>query len=297
MMRAPARIHLLATPRFNLSVLASVTKFLSATPGDVSPAAFYSGCLRGFAAAAEAAASRTPPGIFEFRTSIIYPHRMSAYLAACAVQPWSRVDPGFLGFWVTDAGGDQNEVTRVHHYADYDARDASRAELAANSTWHAFLDIEKNSVASERSEIYLSADACLVASGAPQGASAASVAGAACASSSDSAAGVFEMRTYQLELGYNPVPKLIGHMVEGLPSKLASDPDELGALVGMFYSDVGRLNRFVEVWRYPSFQDHIRVREAARTAIKWRETIGAIAPMVQMFETKLCIPATFSPLR
>lgn len=105
------------------------------------------------------------------------------------------------------------------------------------------------------------------------------------------------MRTYQLELGYNPVPKLIGHMVEGLPSKLASDPDELGALVGMFYSDVGRLNRFVEVWRYPSFQDHIRVREAARTAIKWRETIGAIAPMVQMFETKLCIPATFSPLR
>ena len=89
----------------------------------------------------------------------------------------------------------------MHHYADYDARDASRAELAANSTWHAFLDIEKNSVASERSEIYLSADACLVASGAPQGASAASVAGAACASSSDSAAGVFEMRTYQLELG------------------------------------------------------------------------------------------------
>ena len=53
----------------------------------------------------------------------------------------------------------------------------------------------------------------------------------------------------------------------------------------------------MEVWRYPSFQDHIRVREAARTAIKWRETIGAIAPMVQMFETKLCIPATFSPLR
>jgi hypothetical protein len=34
---------------------------------------------------------------------------------------------------------------------------------------------------------------------------------------------VFEMRRYQLELGYNPVPKLIEHMSEGLPSKLAAD--------------------------------------------------------------------------
>ena len=89
--------------------------------------------------------------------------------------------------------------------------------------------------------------------------------------------GVFEVRTYQLELGYNPIPKLVAHMTEGLPSKLASDPNRVGRLVGMFYSGVGAQQ--IEVWRYPSFQDHIRVREAARTAEKWRETIGAIAPM------------------
>ena len=40
--------------------------------------------------------------------------------------------------------------------------------------------------------------------------------------------GVFELRTYQLELGYNPIPKLIGHMADGLPSKLASDPGAAG---------------------------------------------------------------------
>ena len=68
--------------------------------------------------------------------------------------------------------------------------------------------------------------------------------------------GVFELRAYQLELGYNPIPKLVAHMAEGLPSKLASDPDENGALIGMFYSDVGRLNRFVEVWRYDHAETH-----------------------------------------
>ena len=131
--------------------------------------------------------------------------------------------------------------------------------------------------------------------------------------SSSSSVGVFELRTYQLELGYNPIPKLIGHMVEGLPSKLASDPGVVsggggggdgdddhqpkGRLVFMGYSDVGKLNQFVELWRYPSFQDHILVREGARTADKWRKTIGEIAPMVQMFDTKLVKPASFSPLK
>lgn len=61
------------------------------------------------------------------------------------------------------------------------------------------------------------------------------------ASDGSGGTGVFELRTYQLELGYNPIPKLIGHMAEGLPSKLASDPgaasgDPKGRLVFMGYS-------------------------------------------------------------
>ena len=106
---------------------------------------------------------------------------------------------------------------------------------------------------------------------------------------------MFELRAYQLELGYNPIPKLIAHMADGLPSKLASDPDEKGALIGMFYSDVGRLNRFVEVWRYDSAQNHIAAREAARGAQAWRACVGHIAPMVQMFDTKLTEPTRCSP--
>ena len=57
---------------------------------------------------------------------------------------------------------------------------------------------------------------------------AAAAAAAAMDGDATSRTGVFELRTYQLELGYNPIPKLIGHMADGLPSKLASDPGAAG---------------------------------------------------------------------
>jgi hypothetical protein len=59
-------------------------------------------------------------------------------------------------------------------------------------------------------------------------------------------------------------------MVAGLPSKMAAVHaapglhGSVGELVFMGYSDVGRLNQFVELWRYPTFQNHIQVREAVR---------------------------------
>ena len=240
------------------------------------------------------------PGIFEFRTHALHPSRVSEYLAACAehAPTRARLDPGYVCSWRVSAGANPDEITHLHHYPDYDARDAAIAEMDADPAWNAFDAAAAPAVASRSSEIYLPAAACFAAAGverAPVDAvrlatGAASVPGSPASSNPGAGRGVFEVRTYQLELGYNPIPKLVAHMTEGLPSKLASDPNRVGRLVGMFYSDVGGLNRFVEVWRYPSFQDHIRVREAARTAEKWRETIGAIAPMVQMFDTKLCVP-------
>jgi hypothetical protein len=87
------------------------------------------------------------------------------------------------------------------------------------------------------------------------------------------------------------------HMSKGLPSKLKSDTEKNGLLIGMFYSDVGRLNRFVEIWRYDSAKNHIAAREAARGATEWRECVGNIAPMVQMFDTKLTSPTPCSPVQ
>ena len=108
---------------------------------------------------------------------------------------------------------------------------------------------------------------------------------------------IFEIRTYTLQLGYNPIPKMQNLYAEGLPSKIASDEEKLSELIWIGYADVGDLNKFVEIWKYPSYQSHIKVREAARTANAWRDTIGKIAPMVTHFNTTLCSAAPFSPVR
>ena len=243
--------------------------------------------------------SSPSPGLFEFRVCSVKPGAMDAYLAACAshAEMRARLEPGILGSFRTSTGGELNEITQVIHHADYDARDAASAAARADPDWRAFTAHTDGMLEKRTSEMYLPATKCLEAI-------------AKVPSDADAARrwrdlrektirlsrpGVFELRAYQLELGYNPIPKLIAHMADGLPSKLASDPDEKGALIGMFYSDVGRLNRFVEVWRYDSAQNHIAAREAARGAQAWRACVGRIAPMVQTFDTKLTEPTRCSP--
>ena len=84
---------------------------------------------------------------------------------------------------------------------------------------------------------------------------------------------------------------------EGLPSKIASDEEKLSELIWIGYADVGDLNT---LWKYGSIRATsriIKVREAARTANAWRDTIGKIAPMVTHFNTTLCSAAPFSPVR
>ena len=245
------------------------------------------------------------PGLFEFRVCSVKPGAMDAYLAACAAhaETRARLEPGFLGAFRTSTGGELNEITRVTHFADYDARDATSAAKRADPAWRAFCQDTESMLEKHTSEMYLPATPCLEAiAKSPSDANAFSRWRAFFHENDkkhkrafDEKPGVFELRAYQLELGYNPIPKLVAHMAEGLPSKLASDPDENGALVGMFYSDVGRLNRFVEVWRYDSAQKHIAAREAARGAQTWRACVGHIAPMVQMFDTKLTEPTRCSP--
>ena len=239
------------------------------------------------------------------RTYVVKPEHLDDYLRRCADTADVRrgLNPGFLGFWVTEIGGDVNEVTHVYAYDDYDHRDAVRRAMKDDPRWAAFIADTKPALVSQKSEMFMAATAAMKAAGIADPAThlreAAERSGGGVGGGG---AGVYEIRTYQLELGYNPIPKLIGHMAEGLPSKLASDPGAAvgaskGRLMFMGYSDVGKLNQFVEIWRYPSFQDHILVREGARTAAKWRETIQAIAPMVQMFDTRLVVPAECSPLQ
>ena len=73
-----------------------------------------------------------------------------------------RLNPGFLGFWITETGGDVNEVTHAYHYEDYDHRDAVRGAMGKDDEWQAFLAATKPALVSQKSEIFLPATAALV---------------------------------------------------------------------------------------------------------------------------------------
>ena len=69
------------------------------------------------------------------RTYVMHPEWREAYLhiAERALGPTGvlrKSHPGFLGFWITNTGGDVNEVTHLYHYADYDEREAVRWRMS-----------------------------------------------------------------------------------------------------------------------------------------------------------------------
>ena len=189
-------------------------------------------------------------------------------------------------FFTCDTGGSLMTVTHLYAYECQAQRAETRKRLATSAAWQEYVDASRCFVAAQESSLLLEAPDCHAAAGAAPVAQYHSPLKAA-------EPAVYELRTYQLILGYNPVPQLRAALVEGLPSKVAADKE--GALALMCYSDVGLLNTFVEVWRYPSAAACIAAREAARRAPEWRAAIAKVAPMVTSFSTQFLQPASFSP--
>lgn len=106
---------------------------------------------------------------------------------------------------------------------------------------------------------------------------------------------MYELRQYQLNAGYDGVPRLVEAFKKGLPDKIAADKE--GQLVFIGNTDVGTLNNVIELWRYPSAAACIRGRQAARKVEKWRETIAAVTPGVQTFTSSFLRPTVFSPMQ
>lgn len=255
---------------------------------------------RTFASRAASASQRPNvdvPGVYEIRTRIIQPSRLDDYIDVTtrAKADTTRLNPGFLAAFVDDIGGNVNAVTEVSRYDDYDARDRTMRAAREDAAWRARDEATRAMTMSETTEIFLEARIATEAGGLPVN----DIVRRAETESTMTTRGdgVFEWRRYQLELGYNPIPKLQELIARGLPSKLATDREKKAELVWMGFSDVGKLNQFVELWRYDDAQAHIETRVAAREATEWRATVNDIAPMVQMFDTRMMRPIGSSRVR
>jgi len=102
----------------------------------------------------------------------------------------------------------------------------------------------------------------------------------------------YELRTYQLKLGYDTVPKFTSLYTSGLKDKLAADETGQSHLVSLMYSEAGaaQLNTVHELWRHNSMQGSQLSREASRKAGGWRQAIGQIAELALTFHSEILRP-------
>lgn len=78
---------------------------------------------------------------------------------------------------------------------------------------------------------------------------------------------------------------------------LALQSEALGQLLGYFVTEVGELNRVVQLWGFDTFEDRVRRRAALSAMPEWRAFLGKVVSMVVSQQSQLLAPTSFSPIR
>ena len=71
----------------------------------------------------------------------------------------------------------------------------------------------------------------------------------------------------------------------------------LGNLIGAFTTDVGTLNQYIHLWGYEDFADREKRRAELAAHPDWPTYLQKAVPLIQHMESKICIPAPFSPIK
>jgi NIPSNAP len=196
-------------------------------------------------------------------------------------------------FCMPETGGPLQVATHFYYYEGGLAeRDAQRAILMAEPDWQAYIATCRPFSNAQASSIYVQAPLVKEFGGRLTGLS-------EITKSLPGSKPIYEIRRYHLKLGYDTVPQFLEHYKRGLPSKLdAQGTDPTTSLVTLLYSEVGRLNEVIEVWRHGEGATAMEAsRVAARGASEWRKAIADIAPLAITFTNTIYKPTGFSPMR
>ena len=193
------------------------------------------------------AASATQGGFFELRSDQISPGALSRYLDDVERTAETRKRPGFLGMWKTELGGSVQTVHHLYHWNSYTERDEAReltsdetdfhkgishTETLANMTLP--LPMLRESICDSKSLIMNEALPCLQMAGLPGALG--FMPPSAVVQPEGASLVAYEMRTYQLQLGYSTVPKFLELYGEGLKDKLAADDSGASELCTLLYT-------------------------------------------------------------
>jgi len=235
--------------------------------------------------------------LVELREYQIFPEHVEPFMKATTETADLRKRLVPLRFFsLPETGGQLHVATHAYYYGRGHAdRDARRAAMAQDADWCAYIARCRPFVQSQSSLIFLEASL-------GQDDRVPGVKGILDINDSglgEDGKSILEVRRYKLKLGYDTVPKFLDLYMLGLPSKLdAPGTDPTTSLVTLLYSDVGRLNEVIELWRHGDGTSAMeRSRVAARQADEWRQSIARIADLAVEFTSTIHKPASFSPIR
>jgi hypothetical protein len=203
-------------------------------------------------------------------------------------------------FTMPETGGTLNTATHFYYFENgFEERNTKRGMMGQSLSWKEYLKQARGCMKSQKSSIYVEAplvatvdEVCGLVPGSAE--KQFGIDSGTDASTSDC---IYEIRRYQLKLGYDTVPKFLSLYEAGLPSKLkAHGTDPTTSLVTLLYSEVGQLNEVIEIWRHGSTSAMERSRVASRSAEEWRSSRAQIADLVTVFTSSIHKPLSFSPL-
>ncbi len=99
-----------------------------------------------------------------------------------------------------------------------------------------------------------------------------------------------EIRTYRLRNG--GVPAYLAAVAEGISIQRR----HLGTLVGYYASEIGPINEIVHIWAFASLDERDARRGRLNADPDWQAFLPRIRDLIEVAETKIMKPASFSPV-
>ena len=213
--------------------------------------------------------------IYELRTYTLVPGTQAEYLRLNRdVGRKIRGDKyGKLeGAWTTEFGT-LNQYVHLWSYPDLSERERLRKGLAKDETWaKEYVPQIRPMILTQENKILSVVDGVPLIPPAGPGPH------------------VYELRTYRAHVG--KVAEWLGHFKAGLPAR-----EKYSKIVGLWTTEVSRLNQVVHLWAYSDLNHRAEVRVKAPLDPEWKAFLPKGAPLLAHMESIILNPTEVSPLR
>ena len=71
----------------------------------------------------------------------------------------------------------------------------------------------------------------------------------------------------------------------------------MGNLIGYFHTEIGELNKIVQLWGYDSLAEREKRRKALFADPDWLAYLQQSPDIIVQMESRILVPAPFSPIR